>query len=57
MKMLDERLATFHTEIMAMVGAYSLNFLDLHAYGAPEFFGGWTPLLAEGGWRTSGTPS
>lgn len=39
MEILDEHLGKFHTELVAMVSARSLNFRECRAYGAPKFFG------------------
>ena len=37
-ELLDEHLGAFRTEILAIVGACTLTFLEFHVRGDPEFF-------------------
>lgn len=46
MKMLDERLATFHTEIMAIMVDHILSFHEFRACGALKLLGEKGPIAS-----------
>lgn len=45
MEIQDERLGAFCSEMVAMVGACTLNFQEFHACRAPDFFRRKEPIV------------
>ena len=46
LEILDERLSSFHSEVMALVGSYCLTFKDLWACEAIDYHGEKDPIMS-----------